>query len=353
MFDELKQNGLIALVASTPKIVAPYVLPFYQVMYLLKPNHRIIIEEYFLQMYSTNQRFVMLNALSFGARELAFGRRESSSSPLFPSRMLEGHKHHTYLLEMPSQNSVSSANLISGPVEQSTTNELSRSAAVIRRKQLRVQPMHHREGKMSSLDASLPVSFNQVAAEYFITPLISQLWSYLQEDHAREVRTCLVPHSYKGTGTGMILNPMVFSHFLRTLATLMHAAQHSPAYLTVLAPEILELSLTMGSRPITPSESAEPENMASVVSALLELTLVTLTGCIELDGARSLCLDHASLLLAAGEWADRVVHQLDAGLRFSGGGGTLEVTLIKNALGVAKQVSEIVSKWKGSIVDIF
>jgi telomere length regulation protein len=174
----------------------------------------------------------------------------------------------------------------------------------------------------------------------------------LREDHARELRTSLKPRSYKGSGTGMILSPLMLSHFLRTLAILTHAGQHSPAYLAVLAPEALELALTMGNRPTPPTESSEPENIAIVISASLELTHVILTGCGELDGGRSLCLDHAGLLLGVGEWADRIVHQVERGLRLSGG-GALEDQIIMNAIGVVRQVNEIGSKWKGSMVDVF
>jgi len=146
---------------------------------------------------------------------------------------------------------------------------------------------------------------------------------------------------------------MVLSHFLRSLTIMMHAAHNSPAFLSVLAPEALELGLALATRIVPLFGSKEAEGSAAVLSASFELVLIVLTSSQELDRGRSLCLDNAPLLLGVGEWADQVISQLEAGLRYSGGGGKLETTLMKDAIGVASKVSEIGSPWKGSMVDVF
>jgi len=208
--------------------------------------------------------------------------------------------------------------------------------------------------KTFSARSNTPASFSEVAAEFFIAPLISQFWSFLREEHTRILRSRDTPHSYKGSGTGMLLHPMTLSHFLRSLAIMMHAAQNSPAYLSVLAPEVLRVCLTMGSKPIQSSESdTEENNPASVISASLELAFVTLTGCQSLDGGRALCLEHATLIYGIRDWVEQVTSQLETGIRFPGAGGQLEGLLARNAFGVAKIVSELGSTWKGSMVDMF
>jgi telomere length regulation protein len=134
---------------------------------------------------------------------------------------------------------------------------------------------------------------------------------------------------------------------------MLHAAHNSPVFLSVLAPDALELSLALAGKGAPSLSSSDPESSAAVLSASLELVLIALTHSQELDRGRSLCLDNTSLLLATGEWADQAISQLEAGLRYSGGGGRLEETLMKHAVGVASKVTEIGTPWKGSMVDVF
>ena len=55
-------------------------------------------------------------------------------------------------------------------------------------------------------------------------------------------------HGYHGAGTGLVLNPLVLASFLRTRLVLVDASRHSPSFLSVLAPDALELALTLGMR---------------------------------------------------------------------------------------------------------
>jgi telomere length regulation protein len=300
-------------------------------------------------MYSTNQRFVLLNALANGARELAFDEKSISDEGLFPSRLLDGDRHRAY-----QQNEIKpllNPNRILAVGQNDTREKQTNEKTLIRSRQLRVLSLNHQT--MAASQGPRRVTFSKVGAEYFIAPFISQFWTYLREDRTRELRTYQGSHSYKGSGTGMILNPLMLSHLLRSLAIMIHAAQNSPAFLSVLAPEALELNLALSTRSAPLFDHEQIESSAAVLSASMELVLTVLISCQELDRGRSLCLDNATLLLGIGEWMDQVISQLEAGIRYTGTGGSLETTLIKNALGVASKVSEIASLWRGSMVDIF
>lgn len=305
-----------------------------------------------MQMYSTNQRALMLNAISFAVKELAYGQTRKLAEPLFPSRRLEGWKHAEYLPHGDVESRFSNPLLLGNPKSLPNSHVRDGLGVVVRTKQLRITRLQNLGKKLNSGVVSWTGKFNQIAAEYFIMPFINQFWGYLREDHSRTLRTRYTPSAYKGSGTGLILNPLILSHFLKALGIMLHSAQNSPAYLAILAPETLELSLATGNQPLSSPDTSAYNNFASVLSCSLELSLVVLAGSRELDRGKCLCLDHASLILATGEWAERVIEQLENGLRFSGGGGALEANLFQNALGVAKEVSEIASVWKASMVDI-
>ena len=173
-------------------------------------------------------------------------------------------------------------------------------------------------------------------------------------------------YSYRGTGTGLILSPMVLSHFLGTVAVLMHAARFSPVYLAVLAPDALELAVTLGTRPMSLSlssntfkegavdeESNEGESgrEASVLSAALDLALIILDGCLDLDQGRSISLEHTNLVMAAAEWGGRVLEIFDKGLKLRGGGGEVsEIKIRGAAAGLVLKVDEITSRWRRSMI---
>jgi telomere length regulation protein len=71
-----------------------------------------------------------------------------------------------------------------------------------------------------------PTKFIDLAAEYFIVPLINRFWAFVRDEQAREERTSFRAgrDRYRGAGTGMILNPVVLAQFLRTIGILVHAS---------------------------------------------------------------------------------------------------------------------------------
>ena len=350
---------------------------------------RAIIEEIFKNQYSTDQRYVMLNALALGAHELAGlplpdmvtvqplkGDRVS-----FPSKRLPGMQHQRYLL-------ASSTRQVQGllqdiarlSIESTREANVDRMPNLVRERQLRIrQPAKVTEVKQpstaqlleqirASQTQSALTKFTDVAVECFLYPLMNRFWLFLRDEQTREERTAHhdILHQYRGAGTGLILNALVLSHLLATLGVLVHASRNAPAWLAVVAPDALELAVTLGTRPISRGAEDEDEDEnesegesrggenkdARVLATALELALVVLDACVELDGGRSLSLEHTALLLAAGEWAQGLFTRLEKGVLVKGGGGAGESRLRKAAAGVVIKVDEVGERWRRSMIDL-
>lgn len=326
----------------------------------------------------------MLNALALGARELASLPTPLSvtKSPIhdrifFPSKLLPVALHRKYLAA-GNQSTDLVQHLLDGisreAIDKGREANADKVPNLVRERQLRIR----KPAKISELQSRMDniptphterhrTTFTEVAAEFFIAPLINRFWLFLRNEQTREARTAHQEplYRYKGTGTGLVLNPIVLAHLLSTLAVLVHAAYNAPQWLAVMAPDALELAVTLGTRPVSQMEDDEDENNrpgvqvdsvngkeGTVLTTSLELVLVVLDGCLELDGGRSLCLEHTALLLGAGEWAGEVFSRLEKGTRVEGGGGAQEVKLKRATAGVLLKVDELTSKWRRSMVDI-
>jgi telomere length regulation protein len=215
--------------------------------------------------------------------------------------------------------------------------------------------------------------FTDVAAEYFICPFINQFWIFFRDEQTREERLSHQSdplYRYRGSGTGLVLNPIVLAQFISTLAVLAHAGRNAPQWLALIAPDSLELAITLGTRPVSQADDGEDDvdptlkvewgpattsrdKEASVLAASLELALVVLDGCLDLDGGKSLGLEHTRLVLSAGEWAGNLLSWLERGLRVAGSGGAQEVRLRRGAAGVVLKVQEISERWGRSMVDMW
>ncbi|THU99329.1 hypothetical protein K435DRAFT_659186 [Dendrothele bispora CBS 962.96] len=352
-FEIKRQNALSALVACCPRKAAPCV-----------SNRRIFQK-------STNQRYAILNALAVGARELASfpvpSSFASSNNVSFPSKRLPALLHRKYALS-PNEVLPQIMNGITGQVlDRGRDTAIEKAPELVRERKLRVR----QTGRVSEVIANVAVpqsapkkiSFNEIAAEFFITPLINRFWLFLRDERTREERTAQHEgrSQYRGMGIGLILNPVVLSHLLRTLAILMHASYTAPEWLAVLAPESLELAVTIGTRPLSLGENendfedetdtSEQGKEASILSSAFELALVVLDGSLEMDEGRSLSLDHAALLMGTGEWAGAILTQLEGGIKIQGGGGSQETVLLRAVSGVLLKIDEITSKWRRSMIE--
>ncbi|KAF9246576.1 telomere length regulation protein-domain-containing protein [Melanogaster broomeanus] len=358
-FDNKRQRIVVALVACCPRVAA-----------------QCVIEEFFKNQYSTEQRFVMLNALALGARELASLPVYSLAlQPLptartaFPSKTLPPALHKRYLATDSQQH----LRLLLDDITQAAIDRGHEATAdkvpeIVRERQLRIRkPAKVAEAVSGASRGLVPsqhhpgspgvTTFTEVAAEFFIMPFINRFWAFLRDEQTREERTAQrdILYQYRGAGTGLVLNPVVLAHFVNTLSILAHASQNALQWLALIAPDALELAVTIGSRQITKPDSSpgsEKGKEASVLTSALDLSLIILDGCLELDGGRSLGLEHTALLVGVGEWAGQVFGLLDKGVRVEGGGGIHEVKLRRAAAGVILKVDELTSKWRRSMVDV-
>ncbi|EMD38650.1 hypothetical protein CERSUDRAFT_153646 [Gelatoporia subvermispora B] len=365
-FDEKRQAAVTALVACCPRKAAP-----------------ALIEEFFKNQYSASQRYVILNALVLGARELAsLPFPQDSQVKLsvdrisFPSKRLPPALHKKYLSAEDELSSNNPAQLllegISGlAIEKGKEATADKVPQYVRERQLRIRPtakvseLPRGSAAMSQLPglhaAPPKTTFVEVAAEFFICPMINRFWLFLRDEQVREARTSNQPalYRYRGAGTGLILNAMVLSRFIAALAVLMHTARNAKEWLAILAPDALELAVTLGTRPVSKAEGEDEDadepakdKEAAVLTTALELALVVLDGSLDLDGGRTLGLEHTALLYATGEWAKEVFERLEQGVRVLGGGGVQEVALKRAAAGVLLKVDELSSKWRRSMIDM-
>lgn len=387
-FSTKRQGIVTALVACCPQKSAPYVHHVTQIIiHEADCLYSCIIEEFFKNQYSITQRFVILTALALGARELAslpVPPKVTSSRISFPSKRLPAAMHQKLIAEGPVQALLT--DISQGAIERAKDDATSKAPpSFTRERQLRLQKPA-RVSVVNNPVASNPRSepfhtaspgygppaarFTDVAAEYFICPLINQFWVFFRDERIREERLSHQSdplYRYRGSGTGLVLNPVVLAQFISTLAVLAHAGRNAPQWLALVAPDGLELAITLGTRPVSQADEEDTDvtlkaewgqattsrdKEASVLAASLELALIILDGCLDLDGGRSLGLEHTRLVLSAGEWAGNLLSWLEQGLRVAGGGGTQEVRLQRGAAGVMLKVQEISERWGRSMVGV-
>ncbi|KAL4253851.1 TEL2 family protein [Abortiporus biennis] len=381
-FDSKRQNALNALVACCPRKAAP-----------------CIIEEFFKNQYSTDQRYVMMNALALGARELASlpvptttALQPSSNQRIsFPSKRLPPALHNRYLTTgdeviQPVQKLLE--DISREAIDKSKEATTDKVPQYVRERQLRIRkPTKITEIPSSSTMIKIQstqmmqnpmTSFTDVAAEYFICPLVNRFWLFLRDEQSREEITAHQSelHRYRSAGTGLILSALVLSQMLATLTVLIHASRNAKEWLAIIAPDTLELAVTLGTRPLSKAEGENEDQdsdddeirisgsspktnrlnkgkggkEAAVLTNALELAVVILDESLDLDGGRSLSLEHTALVVGAGEWAGQILTQLEKGVRVLGGGGIQEARLRRAAAGVIIKVDEVTSKWRRSMM---
>ena len=181
------------------------------------------------------------------------------------------------------------------------------------------------------------VSFASLATETFIMPLMNRFWLYMRDvaTSPQQVFSKTGPYAGGLSGVPAVLEPLLLSKFLSTLAVLMDAGRNSPHFLAVLAPEALELVLAI--RPASADHSPEVEEAA------LQLTLIVLDASMAIDAGRTLARDFGKLTWQIKDWAEAVWNQKEQeqqGQRrgeIMGAGG-------RAAAGVLLRLDEVVSK---------
>ncbi len=380
-FEERRQGMLIALTAGCPRTIPPF-----------------LAQQYFEGDYSLLQRTAILASLAMGARELAEFKTIQPArlaTVNFPSKVLKGKVHGMFLTEGDSKRA-GLLEVTAGEVMKSVLSEAKDGSEgmvakeLVRTRRLRVSGGNSK-GKIQEVsttggtgnhneeetnlkltrrsDSSLPkpiVSFSAVAGEYFILPMINRFWLHFQDESARLTRTR--NNSTRGGaglgGTGMILSPLAMGKYLSTLSIMIHAARYSNLFLSVIAPEGLELAVTVGSRLSQISTDSnsfvsvgtngadieEVEFESDVVGAALELALVCLSTSKDLDNGRTLALDKGTILMAAGEWASLIFESERKGENVAvNGGGEKEGRTRKAAAGVVVVVAGIAESMQGGL----
>ena len=312
-----------------------------------------MIEEFFKPQYSIAQRFSALEALVSGARELnavhsTYLPEEKLPFPSVTHSIASKRERKMTLTLMPLY----------------TTRTSNKSLASPGSKPPSVSRFKDRSKETSALSPNRS-TFTSLSIPFFISPLISRFWLFLRDERSREQRSTLREgrHSYHGAGTGLILNPVTLAQFLRTLAILTHLSRLCPEWLAFVAPESLEIALAVGTLPISSMEiDPNSENLrvsetaddwerkeAAVLTATLELVLVILDGCLELDRGRFLSLQRAPLVRSTSDWSRGLFSRLNQGIKVSGGGGVHETALIRAVTAVVLKVDDIMNYWSQSM----
>ena len=352
-------------------------------VWLNADGKRYLCETYFTGQYSLHQRSVMLTALAMGGRELAgMGTHlpPSTRKVDFPSKTLPPALHRKYIsgadVRKPDQIEAAIDGVRGLLISKGAKRGEEAYPEIAREKGLRVgstkrtpmvaevgtlseRQMDHHRPTPSSAQAPV-VPYKDVAAEYFVMPLINRFWQYFQDATTRESRAMMSGDRYRGAGTGMILSPMALEKFLMTLSLLLHAARHSSVLLAVLGPEAIELAVTVGSRHLSrpvdhdlessdhgeTSRDGSSSREGGVVGAALELALVALDASYDLDQGWTLAMNKPALVLGVGEWATGVFSVEEKGGLVAGGqGGLREGRVRAAAAAVVVKVSDIGEKW--------
>ncbi|SCV73705.1 BQ2448_6135 [Microbotryum intermedium] len=332
-FEDSKRKIMIALVSSCPRTVAP-----------------CIIEQYFTPSYSVAQRYTMLTSLALGARELAglsieikagsLALAAQSASPqtgIFPSKQLPPAMHKRIVqasqptpLDLWTED-VTRITLSSVREEAKTTIP---EASV--EKLVRVR----RFASATTAPGTTPTtsSYTSLASDYFIMPLINRFWLYLRDVASMPI-TQQGPYA-GGSGTAVLLNPLVLTQYLSTLALLLHAARLAPTFSDVLAPEALHLVLALRT-------SGGREEHPQVLEKEMSLILVVLDAIVAFDGGTGLMTrveGGANLVGEVQGWATEVFERFD-GREVGFGEGKAGRT----AAGILLRIEEVLSRARGRL----
>lgn len=209
-------------------------------------------------------------------------------------------------------------------------------------------------------------TFTSISIANFISPLISRFWSFVRDEQTREYRTASYDgrNRHLGAGTGLILNPIVLAQFLRTLGILVHLSQKSPEWLMSVAPDSLEIAVTVCTLPVscieqetelgyldsTTTGHLERKEIV-ILTAALELTLAVLDGCLEADNGEHLSLQYTALLHSTGDWAHAVFSRMNCGF-IGDRGDLLESPLLRATTSVLLQIDRIASRWQRSMINL-
>lgn len=244
----------------------------------------------------------MLSALALGARELAglpslvvssaYSKAlPPSSTATFPSKALPP-KLHRQLAPPDSPIDRLTASITNTALSDTKAEAEETIPEAARHKLLTVR----RSAALTRSGSIIPSKndeYGSMAVDLFLMPLINRFWLYLRDLATAPRDASSVGPMVGGTASAILLEPLVLTKYLGTLAVLLDAARLSPSFLAVLTPEALELLLALRSA----------ANDAAVGAAALEVALVVLDGSVRLDHGRTMAHRLAPLLGQIQAWA--------------------------------------------------
>ncbi|SDA01901.1 BZ3500_MvSof-1268-A1-R1_Chr10-2g02997 [Microbotryum saponariae] len=333
-FEHSKRKIMIALVAACPTKVAP-----------------CIIEQYFTPSYSVAQRYTMLTALALGARELAGLSVEIKDGSLalaqqavvpdlasFPSKQLSPAMHKR-LLQTAQPTALEILTEDVTRITLSSVREEAESTIPEASKEKLVRVRRFASAKsLNSGTSSTTSSFTSLASDYFVMPLINRFWLYLREVASMPI-TQQGPYA-GGSGSAVLLDPLILTQYLSTLALLLHAARLTPNFSDVLAPEVLHLVLALRT-------TGGSEDHPQVLEKEMTLLLVVFDAIVSFDGGRALMtrVEGGSNLIGESQgWATEVFERFDGGEV-----GLDEGKAGRAAAGVLLRIEEVLTRFRGRL----
>ncbi|MCJ1402763.1 telomere binding protein [Xylographa trunciseda] len=268
--------------------------------------------------YSLSQRLSILTTLSLGAREIAGHAAEDAAltgatpEPLFPTQKLPDKYHNIY-----ARDAIAPVTALASQLERTLIAPMAASAAdtLAGPAVLQVRTFSSRMAVAAKRQKPLANALAAIVADGFFFPLV-RLWS-LQP----RVRG---PHN-------PFTHPALLSHFLKTLALILHAAGASAPALPALTGEFFALLLSL-------------RTVALAAPPVLEALLFGLLTLLELNAQRqqALAQDYAKELLETQTWVEELFERI--------GGGSAEGERVRGlAAGVLLRVRECVERWEAGM----
>ena len=317
-FQKMRQQAMIAVLVAAPLRMGKW-----------------YCTAFFTGDYSMSQRASVLTTLSIGARDLAgFGEEdaeltgtESTAKDPFPSKRLPDRQAKVFGSE------IAPVNALAGRLEDSIIRPMALAVAdkVSGPNILKVRTFSSRMEVEKRRKRPITNELAKIVADGFFFPPNRSLARSLTvsvrtaEIALEEAQTLTVACSGSNT---VFTHPFLLSHFLKTLALILHASGTSTLSLPALTTEFWSLLLALRPHAL----EATP-----VLEALLFglLTLLNVNG----NDSRGLADDHAQELMETQAWVEQVVGNV--------GGGSEEGDRLRMlASGVLVRIGEVVEKYQ-------
>jgi len=323
-FDDLKLQGMIAVVGAQPKIMGPW-----------------FAKTFFDGDYSVSQRASVLVVLGLCGRELAgFETSEFAVAASFPSKTLPEQVERLFIGATPPGYTSSTSPL--KPLPPNSLDNMARSItsdllaplaataadAATGPDVLKLSTFTSRLGEGGNLNVkiksrtrprvrAIPNTTAQLLFSSFFSPLTARFQAAL--------------HSSASRTRGIVFQPYLLALYIKTLALLLHAAGPSTLALPDMTAEFWGLLLSTRVR-------AQAVGDLSVTQALLFGFLAVLD--VNGDRMRDICRDMGKEVVETQQWVSAVFREL------RGGDGGDEDQVKTMAAGVLVRLDEGVEKYR-------